>query len=118
MASGAPITTRGKSTGASAASSIVDAWAPACLRMAADRGPGHARGVRLSDRARTLRCRARKGVGRRAQNSDSPGQADLQEAYGRPNKHDDSSRSGWRCEGEKIAHRAAGVTERAGELIG
>ena len=46
------------------------------------------------------------------------GQTDLQDACGPPHKHDDSSWSGWRCEGEKIAHWAAGVTERAGELIG
>ena len=46
------------------------------------------------------------------------GQTDLQDACGPPHKHDDSSWSGWRCEGEKIAHWTAGVTERAGELIG
>ena len=46
------------------------------------------------------------------------GQTDLQNACGPPHKHDDSSWSGWRCEGEKIAHWAARVTERAGELIG
>ena len=46
------------------------------------------------------------------------GQTDLQDACGPPHKHDDSSWSGWRCEGEKIPHGATGVTERAGELIG